>query len=259
MTAATVAQLQDVSVRLGRKRVLTEVSIDVRAGEVLAIVGPNGAGKSTALAALAGDVAPASGRVLLQGRPLPRWSPREAARQRAVLLQHSAVAFPFAAREVVRMGRAPWRGTPHEADDLIAVKEALQVMDAAHLAERNITALSGGEQARIALARALAQRTPLLLLDEPTAALDLRHAENTLGHLRHLAGAGAAVAVVLHDLNLAAAHADRVIVIDRGRVGADGPPRQVLTERVLSQCYGHPVDVVAHPRTGDPVVLARRY
>jgi iron complex transport system ATP-binding protein len=123
-------------------------------------------------------------------------------------------------------------------------------------------ALSGGEQARIPLARTLAQRTPLLLLDEPTAALDLRHAENTLGHLRYLAGAGSVVAVVLHDLNLAAAHADRVIVIDRGRVGADAPPPQVLTERVLSQCYGHPVDVVAHPRTGtrssslDPTELA---
>lgn len=253
-----VAQLDGVTVHRGRTAVLNDVSLDVQAGEVLAIVGPNGAGKSTALTTLAGDVAPSSGTVRMHERPLADWLPRELARQRAVLLQDSAVAFPFAAIEVVRMGRAPWRGTPHEHEDAEVVDEALRVMDARHLADRSVTALSGGEQARIALARTLAQTTGLLLLDEPTAALDLRHAEATLDHLRQRAHNGAAVVVVLHDLNLAAAHADRVAIVGEGRIIAVGAPQEILVEELLSSAYGHPVDVVAHPRTGDLVVLPRR-
>jgi iron complex transport system ATP-binding protein len=257
MGMSTVAQLQQVSVRRGRRTVLADVTLDVRAGEVLAVVGPNGAGKSTVVAALAGDVAPISGTVLLRGRPLPQWQPRELARERAVLLQQSAVAFPFPAVDVVRMGRAPWRGTPHERDDAVAVDDALRAMDAMHLADRSVTSLSGGEQARIGLARTLAQRTGLLLLDEPTAALDLRHAETALEHLRQRARGGAAVVVVLHDLNLAT-HADRVALLQQGALLAEGPPEQVLTEHLLSSAYGHPVDVVPHPRTGGLVVLPRR-
>ena len=255
MTA--VAQLQQVGVRRGRRLVLSDVSLDVRAGELLAIIGPNGAGKSTALSALAGDVPPATGTVRVLGRPLTQWRPRELAQQRAVLLQDSAVAFPFTAIEVVRMGRTPWRGTPYESEDVEAVDEALHAVDAAHLADRSVMSLSGGEQARVALARTLAQRTPLLLLDEPTAALDLRHAELALAHLRGLTATGTAAVVVLHDLNLAA-HADRVAVVHQGGLLAEGPPEQVLTEALLSHAYGHPVDVVAHPRTGGLVVLPRR-
>ena len=253
-----VARLEGVTVRRGRREVLSDVTLDVRAGEVLAVVGPNGAGKSTALAALAGDVAPAAGRVLLRDRPLAAWSPRELARQRAVLLQANPVAFPFPAVEVVRMGRSPWRGTAVEAHDEAAVREALAATDAVHLQARPVPSLSGGEQARVALARVLAQRTPLLLLDEPTAALDLHHAETALAHVRGLARDGAAVVAVLHDLNLAAAHADRVALVADGRLVAVGAPAEVLTEPVLGRAYGHAVDVVPHPRTGAVVVLPRR-
>jgi iron complex transport system ATP-binding protein len=252
------ARLADVTIRRGRSTVLSDVALDVHAGELLAIVGPNGAGKSSLLAALSGDLRPSAGEVTVDGRSLGQWSPRDLARRRAVLLQQSAVAFPFTAAEVVRMGRAPWRGTGREVDDDAAVAAALQVMDVAQLAHRPVTALSGGEQARVALARTLAQDTDLLLLDEPTAALDLHHAETTLLHLRSLTARGTAVVVVLHDLNLAAAHADRVALVADGGLSAVGGPHDVLDERLLAQAYGHPVDVVAHPRTGQPVVLPRR-
>jgi iron complex transport system ATP-binding protein len=172
-----------------------------------------------------------------------------------VLLQSSAVAFPFRVREVVTMGRAPWPASPQDA---AAVEAALELLDLHHLADAPVTRLSGGEQARTALARVLAQDTPALLLDEPTAALDLRHAETALRHLAGLAAAGRTVVVVLHDLDLAAAHADRLVLVADGHVVADGPASAVLTGDVLTSAYGHPVEVLPHPRTGRPVVLPIR-
>lgn len=246
-----------VSVTLGGARVLDDVSVEVRAGEVLALVGPNGAGKSTLLSALTGD-AVSAGAVTLDGAPLTAWTATEAAMRRAVLLQQVRLSFPFTVAEVVEMGRAPWAGTPLEDGDDDAVRSALAEADVAPFAGRRFTSLSGGEQARVALARVLAQRTGVLLLDEPTAALDLRHQELVLGVARTRAAAGVAVVVVLHDLNLAAAHADRVAVLAGGRLVATGPPRDVLGGALLTDVYEHDVEVIAHPRTGTPVILPRR-
>lgn len=156
------------------------------------------------------------------------------------------------------MGRAPWVRTPMEEDDDAAVEAAMQLTDTVHLAERVYRSLSGGEQARVSLARVLAQSAGVLLLDEPTAALDLHHQELVLDLARRRAHAGDAVVVVLHDLNLAAGYADRVAVLDRGRIAASGPPGEVLQPELLSRVYQHAVEVLPHPRTGAPIILARR-
>ncbi|MFD4293139.1 heme ABC transporter ATP-binding protein [Rhodococcus sp. NPDC058505] len=248
----------DVSVDRGGRRVLDSVSLDVRAAEVLALVGPNGAGKSTLLAALSGDTAVAAGRVDLDGRPLGDWTGAEMARRRAVLPQQHTVGFSFTAREVVRMGRTPWARTALRDEDDAAVAEAMTACDVERFAQRPFAALSGGEKARVALARVLAQRTTTLLLDEPTAALDLGHQEAVMRLAAGRAGDGAAVVVVLHDLALAAAYADTVAVLADGGLAALGPPREVLAEDLLGRVYGHPVEVLTHPRTGAQLVLPRR-
>jgi len=242
----------------GDRPVLHGVDLTVTAGEVVALAGPNGAGKSTLLAVLAGDLAPNGGVVELHGRPLARWRPLEQARRRAVLPQQHVLSFPFTVEQVVRMGRAPWAGTPAEDDDDAAVAEAMVAADVTAFADRPYPHLSGGERARVALARVLAQRTGLLLLDEPTAALDLHHQEVVLGIARRRAAAGDGVAVVLHDLALAAAYADRVVILAAGRVAASGAPADVLTADLLSEVWQHPIEVLPHPRTGSPLVLPVR-
>ncbi|MET9486941.1 heme ABC transporter ATP-binding protein [Nocardia sp. NPDC006630] len=244
--------------RGGGRRVLDGVDFEVIAGQIVALVGPNGAGKSTLLDALAGELHPTEGTVELDGKPLTAWAPVDMARRRAVLPQNHTVGFPFTAREVVAMGRAPWARTERQDLDEQRIAAALAATDVEHLAGRTFPALSGGERARVALARVLAQDTATLLLDEPTAALDLGHQEQVLHLARARATAGAAVVVVLHDLGVAAAYADRVAVLEAGRIAADGPPREVLTTALLTRVYQHPVDVFDHPDTGAQLVLPVR-
>ncbi|MEZ5205475.1 MAG: heme ABC transporter ATP-binding protein [Acidimicrobiales bacterium] len=260
MTArpAVLLGARGVTVERRHRAVLVDVDLEVHAGELVALVGPNGAGKSTLLGALCGDVAVAAGEVTLLGEPVARWSAGDQARTRAVLPQRHAVAFGFTVAEVVAMGRAPWRGTAAAAEDDAAVRDAMATTDVAHLAHRTVSTLSGGEPEQVALARVLAQRCPVLLLDEPTAALDLRHTELVLDAARTRRAAGDAVVVVLHDLTLAGAHADRVVVLDEGRIVADGSPADVLTPTLLGAVYRHAVEVLPHPSTARPVVLAAR-
>ncbi|MBZ6195173.1 heme ABC transporter ATP-binding protein [Streptomyces olivaceus] len=253
-----LAEAEALRVLLGGRPVLDGVDVRVRAGEVLALVGPNGAGKSTLLGALAADVPAAEGVVRVHGRPVSAWSAPELALRRAVLPQSASLSFPFPVEEVVRMGRAPWAGGDEADEDDAVVADAMSRTEVTGFAGRPFSALSGGERARVALARVLAQRAPLLLLDEPTAALDLRHQELVLRLCRERARAGDAVVVVLHDLALAAAYADRVAVLRAGRVAADGPPAEVFAEELLSEVYGQPVEVLPHPRTGALLVLPRR-
>jgi iron complex transport system ATP-binding protein len=210
------------------------------------------------LGALAADVPVAEGVVRVHGRAVAGWSAPELALRRAVLPQSASLSFPFPVEDVVRMGRAPWAGTDLTAEDDAAVAEAMARTEVTAFAGRPFSALSGGERARVALARVLAQRAPLLLLDEPTAALDLRHQELVLRLCRERARAGDAVVVVLHDLSLAAAYADRIALLRRGRIAADGPPARVLAEGLLSEVYEQPVEVVPHPRTEALLVVPRR-
>lgn len=247
-----------VSFRAGGTSILEGIDLDVRYGEVLALVGPNGAGKSTLLGLFAGDITPTSGTVLVDERPLSNWRPRELARARAVLLQVNQVAFSFTAQQVVEMGRAPWGDARHGGDDERAIAHAITVTDIAHLTDRMFPTLSGGEKARVSLARVLAQETAIVLLDEPTAALDLRHQEHVLGVARDLASRGRAVVVVLHDLSLAAAYADEIAMLHGGRLVARDTPREVLTAERVETVYGTPVVILEDPGTGSPIVLPRR-
>jgi iron complex transport system ATP-binding protein len=243
----SVLRAEGVRVAYGAHTVLDGVDLEVAAGEVVALVGPNGAGKSTLLSVLGGDPRPDAGRVLLDGVELQAQDLRRLARRRAVMLQETRLSFPFRVEEVVHMGRHPWRGTPQEEGDDAVVAAAMSDADVVHLAARTFPTLSGGEKARTSFARTLAQQAPVLLLDEPTAALDVRHQEALLARVRHAAQEGAAVVVVLHDLTLAAAWADRVVVLADGRVRADGAPADVLTSDLLSAVYQHPVDVWQRP------------
>ena len=237
---------------------ISGVELDLDPGCMLAVVGPNGAGKSTLCGVLAGDLTPAEGNVEVCGRTVRETKPAILARLRSMLTQHTPIRFPFTAREVVMMGRHPhirrWR-SPSEID-FAAAEDAMKATQVMHLADRVYPTLSGGEQRRVSLARVLAQDTPVILLDEPTNALDIAHQQLIMSLCRRLADEGRAVLAVLHDLNLAAAFADKIMVISEGRVVAIGKPEEVLTPHLLSEVFKQQVIVIPHPQTEKPVVLA---
>lgn len=238
-----------VTFEVGGVRLVSEVTIQADPGELVAVIGPNGAGKSTLLRLLAGDLRPTAGAVTVFDRDPAATAPDELALLRAVLPQHVDRAIPFVAGDVVALGRHPHR---NDADagaerDAEAVRTAMERTEVSHLADRVVATLSGGEQARVALARVLAQEAPLILLDEPTASLDVAHEARTMSLLSAEAAAGRAVVTVLHDLNAAAAHADRLVLMDAGAVRAEGSATDVLRPDVLSSVYGHAMRVLEHP------------
>ena len=235
-----------------------DVDLSFEPGNLVSIVGPNGAGKSSLLALLAGDLEPASGSVDLDGVRLSAIPPIELARRRAVLSQSNSVAFPFTVSEVVTMGRFAQSSESSAATDRRIVSESMEATDVSHLARRRITTLSGGEAARVALARILAQDTPIVLLDEPTASLDIKHQEMVFDLLRVKAAAGALVVMVVHDLEAAAAISDRLILLNAGRVVADGHPTTVLSSELLSDVYDYPLTVKADPSNGSLEIRPRR-
>ncbi|ADI14281.1 ABC transporter related protein [Truepera radiovictrix DSM 17093] len=252
---------REVSVRVGDATLLRGVSVAVHPGELLAVVGPNGAGKSTLLKVLCGDLPPSAGEVTLDGAPLRRVPRLEQAKRRAVLPQEALLRFPFTAFEVALMGRHPHvRGSEGPADHALTL-EAMRETHTAHLSERRYPSLSGGEKARVQLARALVQiwenKGPrYLLLDEPTNNLDLAHQHAALGIARRFAAQGAGVLAVLHDLNLAAQYATRVLLLRGGAVVAWGAPAEVLTEATLHATFETPVRVVAHPCLDCPLIVS---
>ncbi len=255
-------EAREVTVEAGGARRLDGVSVQVPPGLVTAVVGPNGSGKSTLLRVLSGEVSPSAGEVWLEGRRLAEWSRAERARTRAVLPQDSTLAFPFTALEVALIGRTPHvRGAERPADLAIA-RAALEAARADHLERRLYPTLSGGERQRVQLARVLAQiweatptGTRYLLLDEPTSSLDLAHQHGTLALARRFAAEGAGVVAILHDLNLAAQYADRIVVLRDGRRLAAGPPGEVLTPDVIRDAFGMPVVVARHPCLDCPLVI----
>jgi iron complex transport system ATP-binding protein len=246
----------EVGVVIDGRPIVESVSIEIRAGEVLALVGPNGAGKSTLLSVLSGDVRPTHGSVVIEGRDIRSVRHLELARLRSVLTQENQVSFPFTVTEVVEMGRSPWAKTALRDDDERAIAAAVAATDIGHLGERRYTSLSGGEKARVSLARVLAQTAGTVFLDEPTAALDLRHQEDVMRTARALAAEGRAVVVVVHDLSLAGAYADRVALIAGGRLDATGTPLEVFTAERVERVYGLPVEVTV--RGNRPVLLPVR-
>lgn len=243
--ASSEWKVRGVGVRAGASVLLSDLDLDLTPGEVGVVLGPNGAGKSTLLSVLAGLRAPDSGSVLLGDCVLHTIPAEVLALERAVMQQDSAVAFDFSVREVVELGRYPHRLRP-SADEAGIAREAMALTGVSHLADRAINSLSGGERARVQLARVLAQvwhplpdrRPRWLLLDEPTAALDLHHQHQTLATVCSWArDRGVGVFAVLHDLNLALRYADRVWVLDGGRLQASGPPAQTLNAAVLRQVW----------------------
>lgn len=251
--AHPLLSLRDVGFAIDGKPLVEGVSLDFEPGTLTALVGPNGAGKSTLLSLAAGDHVPTTGSVVLHDRPISQWRARELARERAVMPQDHAVRFAFSVNEVVAMGRLPHPPDPER--DRQIVDASMATADVTALAQRDVQSLSGGESARTAFARVLTQQTPLILLDEPTAALDLHHQETLLRSMRKLTDAGQCVIAVLHDLNLSAAYADRIVMLRRGRVEADGTPREVLTAERIQHIYGQPVTVIEHPTRSIPLIV----
>ena len=246
-------ELRDVTVSIEGRDLLHKVSMTCAPGTLTALVGPNGAGKSTLLSVVAGDRKADAGAVLLSGRDIDKYSVHALAQIRSVFPQGSVIRFGYTVEEVVAMGRA-FRDLPPDEDEA-AVVGALRTSEVEHMAFRNAQTLSGGEQARTTFARVVAQATPIVLLDEPTAALDLRHQERVLATARDMAGAGATVVAVLHDLNLAAAYADRVVLLSDGRIAGNGSPWEVLQRELIETVYRQGVRILEHPVRGCPVVL----
>jgi iron complex transport system ATP-binding protein len=229
----------DVRVRLGAAMIVQYASLSLRGGELVALVGPNGAGKTTLMRALAGLV-PADGAITLGGKPLAALNPRERARAVAYLPQGHIFHWPMSVESIVMLGRAPHADvfSSTSPEDRAAVAHALATTETDNFAQRPVTTLSGGEKARVALARALATQAPVLLADEPTASLDPRHQLTVMELLRQTANTGGAVLAIMHDLTLAARFADRVLVMDRGRIVADGPPDEALSAGRLASVFG---------------------
>ncbi|MGF6224160.1 heme ABC transporter ATP-binding protein [Pseudomonas frederiksbergensis] len=251
---------QNLQIRRGRKIVLTDITLELKPGEVLGVLGPNGAGKSTLLGALCGELQADHGSVWLDERELSHWARAQRAQRLAVLPQVSTLDFAFRVEEVVGMGRLPYQSGRVRDDEIIAA--ALDAADARHLSGRSYLALSGGERQRVHLARVLAQLWPgeagqTLLLDEPTSMLDPLHQHTTLQAVREFANRGAAVLVILHDLNLAARYCDRLLLLEGGRPVALDTPEQVLRPEPLKAVFGLEVLVQPHPERGHPLIIAR--
>lgn len=234
------------------RRAVDGVDLRVEPGECVALLGPNGSGKSTLLKLLLGVLQPESGTAWFGERPLCDWPRDQLARRVGVVPQGEEVAFPVTVRELAAMGRYPHLGSwrregPH---DRAAIDRALQRCDVAELAARPFATLSGGERQRVRLARALAQEPAALALDEPTAALDVRHEMAIFELLRELRGAGVTVLLVTHNLNLAARYADRLLLLDAGRLAACGTPAEVLRRPLLERVYRWPLHLTTHPGPG---------
>ncbi len=245
-----------LTVRVDEKTLINDVSLGVHGGELVGVVGPNGAGKTTLLRALSGDLEVSAGTVFIDDRPLGEFDARELARRRAVMPQSSYLPFLFTAREVVRMGRAPWEGERGEREHGAKLTDyAMGLTDTQDYAIRAYPTLSGGEQSRVTLARVLAQETPILLIDEPTAHLDLRHQHLVLQLARELASEGAAVVAVLHDLNLAAMYADTALVLHRGELVASGPTEDSLHPETLGPVFGMDFVLQPHPDLERPMLV----
>ena len=250
-------RLDHLSVDIAGQRIITDVSLTAGDGQFTGLLGPNGSGKSTILKTVYRVHRPAAGRLVLDGTDLLALSARDAARRIAVVAQETTSEFDFTVREMVMIGRTPYKrafGAATEADHA-AVEQAIERVGCGHLTSRSFNTLSGGEKQLVLVARALAQGADHLILDEPTNHLDVRH---QIEILEVVAGLGATVLAALHDLSLAALFCDPVYILAAGRMAAGGPPSAVLTEQTIRRAYGADVLVIPHPDTGEPHLIPRR-
>lgn len=245
--------VEDLSVALAGRTVLAGANLIAEEGEIAGLVGPNGSGKSSLLRTVYRHLRPSAGRVLLAGRDLADLRPAQSARHIGALPQERGGDFELSVREVVAMGRTPYKRAfaADDAEDQRITAEALTRVGMAEAADRRFTRLSGGERQRVLLARALAQQPDVLVLDEPTNHLDVRHQVELLALLREQRRT---TLVALHDLNAAASVCDRLHVLHRGALVASGTPREVLTAELLAAVFGVRAAVVEHPLTGNPLI-----
>ncbi len=257
-------EVENISLQIGARRILDRVSLELRGGEILAVIGQNGAGKSSLLKILCGDTKPSNGRVLMNDTPLNHWKAFESAKIRAVLPQHSTLEFSFTVAEVVQMGRAPHLGGIESRNDAAIVDEALEAFGVSELKDRIYPTLSGGERQRVQLARVLAQiwennstnsAARYLFLDEPISSLDLAHQHQTLKTVRKFARSGVGVYLIIHDLNLTAQYADRVVVLQNGKVLAADVPEKIFTAPLLKQAFEVEAAVLKHPFFDCPLIV----
>jgi iron complex transport system ATP-binding protein len=261
MSTDAVLRFDNVTFAYRQTAIFSGFAFSMNAGEMTAVLGPNGSGKTTLVRLAAGSLAPSAGVVLLSGRDLGGIPAAERARIVAVVPQETRLAFDFTVREVVSMGRAPHLGLLglETGRDREIVDEAMMHTDVADLASRRFLTLSGGERQRVIIARTLAQQPSVLLLDEPTAFLDLRHRLAAYALLTELnRERGLTVVVVSHDINLAARHCSRLVLLDRGRIHADGPPGEVLTPEHVAEVYGVEAEVRTDHPTGRPYIFPLR-
>ena len=241
------------------KDAVSGATVRMDEGEIVGVVGPNAAGKSTLARLAASLLVPSSGLVRFAGSDAQKLPRRERARRVAFLAQDEPGDLPFTAREIALMGRAPHLGlwALEGETDRAQAQAALDELDAAHLADRPVSQLSGGERKRVYLARTFAQGAPILVLDEPTDALDLRHQARLVDALRTRARRGGCALLVMHDLSLAGSACDRVVLLDQGKVAAAGTPAEVLRVESLEPVYGARLDVFPHPHSGRPLVTVK--
>nr|WP_049990591.1 ATP-binding cassette domain-containing protein [Natrinema salifodinae] len=254
----TTITVDDLSLSFGDVSVLERVSLSIEPGEFVGLVGPNGAGKTTLLRAISGSLAPDSGTVTVDGVDIHGVSSRTSSRLVAVVPQDTSLSFSFPVRDVVEMGRHPHRSrfSSPGPEDRAAVERALDRTRTTDLADRPIDEVSGGQRQRVVLARAIAQATPVMLLDEPTASLDVNHQVETLELVRDLVADGRTAIAAIHDLDLAARYCDRLVLLADGAVSRDGPPSDVLTGDALAESFDATAVVTPNPITGTETVTA---
>ncbi|MFO8099012.1 MAG: ABC transporter ATP-binding protein [Salinibacter sp.] len=235
----SLLRVQEVGVRLGGDKILSGVDFDIRSGTWVGLVGPNGSGKTTLLRAIGTNIS-FDGRIELDGRSVTEWTAAERARRMAFVRQAASLSFDFTVKDLVLLGRAPHRGwlQAYGASDRTRVQEALAQVDLEGFESRSVLSLSGGELQRVFLAQALVQEADLLLLDEPTTHLDVHYQFAFLEQVSELVGAGRTVLAVFHDLELAAQCTDRLLVLQDGRLRADGPPAEILTPQCIANIFG---------------------
>lgn len=251
-------EIRNLSVTLGNKNILDDISLTLHRGEFTVLLGPNGTGKSTLLKALTGEL-DAKGEFSLFGQNRDSWSASLLAKHLGVLPQSSSLSFNFMAKEVIELGGIGLTMSNRQLEEVIV--KHMRETDVEQLSFRSYPTLSGGEKQRVHLARVLTQleqsgSNKILLLDEPTSALDIHHQHTTLALARKLANEGATVVAVLHDLNLAAQYADRIVILSQGKIAADDIPAKALKPEIIEAVYHHKVDIIAHPTYGHPVVIA---
>ncbi len=250
---SNILQCTSLGLSIQQQTLLDNVSLDFQTGQFIGLIGPNGAGKSTLLKLLSGLSEPSAGVVRLQGQPLKNYTRRDIAQQVSFVPQDTSINYAFSVKEIVAMGRNPHLGAfqPEAEQDLAIIAEALEKTDLASLADRPVDQLSGGERQRVFIARSLAQQTSVLLMDEPTASLDLCHQLEILSLLRNLAEQGHLVIVAIHDLDMASRFCHRLVIMSKGTIAAEGKPHDVITPQNLRDHFAIEACVEAYPGSSE--------